>query len=160
MAEGFADSARVLWNSRLDGPVRYIRALALKSGGATTIAACRNADAVLPCHSELFDAGVIGALGSLLKMIANHSVGTDHVDLAAARAAGIVVTNTPDVLSDATAEIACLHGGSPGHWETLWRTGDGARRPGGGRTGARLRDPDPLPQPAPPAIRSRKRGGP
>ena len=72
------------------------------------IAACRNADAVLPCHSELFDAGVIGALGPRLKIIANHSVGTDHVDLAAARAAGIVVTNTPDVLSDATAEIAIL----------------------------------------------------
>jgi lactate dehydrogenase-like 2-hydroxyacid dehydrogenase len=82
--------------------------LALKSGGATTIAACRNADAVLPCHSELFDAGVIGALGPRLKIIANHSVGTDHVDLAAARAAGIVVTNTPDVLSDATAEVAIL----------------------------------------------------
>lgn len=74
----------------------------------TLIAACRNADAVLPCHSELFDAGVIGALGPRLKIIANHSVGTDHVDLAAARAAGIVVTNTPDVLSDATAEIAIL----------------------------------------------------
>jgi lactate dehydrogenase-like 2-hydroxyacid dehydrogenase len=81
---------------------------ALKSDGATTIAACRNADAVLPCYSELFDFGVIGALGSLLKIIANHSVGTDHVDLAAARAAGIVVTNTPDVLSDAPAEIAIL----------------------------------------------------
>jgi len=43
-----------------------------------------------------------------LKIIANHSVGVDHVDLAAAKNAGIVVTNTPDVLSDATAEIAML----------------------------------------------------
>ena len=72
------------------------------------IAACRTVDAVLPCHSEHFSAEVIAAIGSGLKIIANHSVGTDHVDLAAAKAAGVVVTNTPDVLSDATAEITIL----------------------------------------------------
>lgn len=72
------------------------------------IAACRSVDAVLPCHSERFSADVIAELGPRLKIIANHSVGTDHVDLAAAKAVGIVVTNTPDVLSDATAEIAIL----------------------------------------------------
>jgi lactate dehydrogenase-like 2-hydroxyacid dehydrogenase len=72
------------------------------------IAACRTVDAVLPCHSEHFSAEVIAAIGPGLKIIANHSVGTDHVDLAAAKAAGVVVTNTPDVLSDATAEIAIL----------------------------------------------------
>lgn len=72
------------------------------------IAACQGVDAVLPCHSERFDATVLQAVGPRLRIIANHSVGTDHVDLAAAGAAGIVVTNTPDVLSDATAEIAML----------------------------------------------------
>lgn len=72
------------------------------------IAVCQEADAVLPCHSEVFDAQVIAALPDRLKIIANHSVGVDHVDLAAAKARGIVVTNTPDVLSDATAEIAIL----------------------------------------------------
>ncbi|MFN3845099.1 MAG: 2-hydroxyacid dehydrogenase [Paracoccaceae bacterium] len=72
------------------------------------IATCRTVDAVLPCHSERFSADVIAELGPRLKIIANHSVGTDHVDLSAAKAAGIVVTNTPDVLSDATAEIAIL----------------------------------------------------
>ena len=72
------------------------------------IAACQNVDAVLPCHSENFSADVIAALPDRLKIIANHSVGVDHVDLAAAKARGIVVTNTPDVLSDATAEIAIL----------------------------------------------------
>ncbi|MCF8485390.1 MAG: D-glycerate dehydrogenase [Rhodobacteraceae bacterium] len=72
------------------------------------VAMCRQVDAVLPCHSERFSAEVIAELGPRLKIIANHSVGTDHVDLAAAAAAGIVVTNTPDVLSDATAEIAIL----------------------------------------------------
>jgi lactate dehydrogenase-like 2-hydroxyacid dehydrogenase len=72
------------------------------------IAKCQDADAVLPCHSEIFDAGVIAELPARLKVIANHSVGVDHVDLAAAKAKGIIVTNTPDVLSDATAEIAML----------------------------------------------------
>lgn len=71
-------------------------------------AACRNVDAVLPCHSERFDAATIAALPDRLRIIANHSVGVDHVDLAAAQARGITVTNTPDVLSDATAEIAML----------------------------------------------------
>ncbi|MEX0923417.1 MAG: D-glycerate dehydrogenase [Rhodovibrionaceae bacterium] len=69
---------------------------------------CQEVDAVLPCHSERFDAETIAALPERLKVIANHSVGVDHVDLAAAKARGIVVTNTPDVLSDATAEIAML----------------------------------------------------
>jgi len=69
---------------------------------------CQSVDAVLPCHTEHFTAEVIAALPARLRIIANHSVGVDHVDLAAARARGIVVTNTPDVLSDATAEIAML----------------------------------------------------
>lgn len=72
------------------------------------VAACQTVDAVLPCHSEKFSARVIKAISGRLKIIANHSVGTDHVDLLAAKAAGIVVTNTPDVLSEATAEIAIL----------------------------------------------------
>ena len=69
---------------------------------------CQSVDAVLPCHSEIFTAEVIAALPPRLKVIANHSVGVDHVDLAAAKAKGVIVTNTPDVLSDATAEIAML----------------------------------------------------
>jgi len=69
---------------------------------------CQNVDGVLPCHSERFSAKVIAALPKRLKIIANHSVGTDHVDLAAAAAHGVVVTNTPDVLSNTTAEIAFL----------------------------------------------------
>jgi lactate dehydrogenase-like 2-hydroxyacid dehydrogenase len=72
------------------------------------IARCQDVDAVLPCHSEIFSAEVIKALPARLKVIANHSVGVDHVDLAAATERGVIVTNTPDVLSDATAEIAML----------------------------------------------------
>jgi lactate dehydrogenase-like 2-hydroxyacid dehydrogenase len=65
-------------------------------------------DAVLPCHSERFSAEIMAKLPKSVKIIANHSVGTDHCDLKACKAAGVVVTNTPDVLSDATAEIAML----------------------------------------------------
>ncbi|SOB96315.1 2-hydroxyacid dehydrogenase [Thalassospira xiamenensis] len=72
------------------------------------IARCQDVDAVLPCHSEHFSADVIADLGDRLRIIANHSVGVDHVDLEAAKKAGITVTNTPDVLSDATAETAML----------------------------------------------------
>ncbi len=65
-------------------------------------------DAIVPCHSEIFNAEVAKQLGSQLKIIANHSVGVDHCDLPALKERGITVTNTPDVLSDATAEIAML----------------------------------------------------
>ncbi|MFT5218600.1 MAG: lactate dehydrogenase-like 2-hydroxyacid dehydrogenase [Planctomycetota bacterium] len=66
------------------------------------------ADAILPCHTEKFSADTIALMPSRVKAIANFSVGVDHVDLEAAKQKGIIVTNTPDVLSDATAEIALL----------------------------------------------------
>ncbi|MFM9044189.1 MAG: 2-hydroxyacid dehydrogenase [Solirubrobacterales bacterium] len=49
---------------------------------------------------------VIEAAGPDLRVVANFAVGYDNVDLKAAEAAGVVVTNTPDVLTDATAELA------------------------------------------------------
>jgi len=72
------------------------------------IAMSGRVDAILPCHSELFDAPTVARLHERLKIVANHSVGVDHCDLDALSARGITVTNTPDVLSDATAEIAML----------------------------------------------------
>ncbi len=66
------------------------------------------ADAVMPCHTERLSREVIERLPASVRAISNVSVGVDHVDLGAARSRGIVVTNTPDVLSDATAEIAIL----------------------------------------------------
>lgn len=65
-------------------------------------------DAIMPCHTEKFTAEVLARLPDCVKAIANFSVGVDHVDLQAAAARGIIVTNTPEVLSDATAEIAVL----------------------------------------------------
>ena len=72
------------------------------------IAMSAQVDAMVPCHSEQFSADVVAALDPRLKIVANHSVGVDHCDLPALKARGITVTNTPDVLSDATAEIAML----------------------------------------------------
>ena len=72
------------------------------------IARSHESDALMICHSELLSADVVAKLGSRLKIVANYSVGVDHCDLEALKSRGIVVTNTPDVLSDATAEIAML----------------------------------------------------
>lgn len=76
--------------------------------GDEIVARAAGADAILPCHTELLSAELIARLPDSVRIIANFSVGYDHVDIAAAKARGIVVTNTPDVLSDATAEIAIL----------------------------------------------------
>ena len=78
------------------------------SNGDDLIRMSAEVDAIIPCHSEIFNADVVSQLDSRLKIIANHSVGVDHCDLDALKNRGIVVTNTPDVLSDATAEIAML----------------------------------------------------
>jgi lactate dehydrogenase-like 2-hydroxyacid dehydrogenase len=72
------------------------------------IAMSARVDGMIPCHSEHFSADVVAQLDPRLKIVANHSVGVDHCDLDALKGAGVVVTNTPDVLSDATAEIAML----------------------------------------------------
>jgi len=72
------------------------------------VEAAEGAQAILACHTEKLTADVIARLPDTIRAIANFSVGVDHVDLAAAKARGIVVTNTPDVLADATAEIAML----------------------------------------------------
>ncbi len=65
-------------------------------------------DAILPCATELFSADVIDRLPESVRILASYSVGYNHIDTDAARARGLIVTNTPDVLSDATAEIAIL----------------------------------------------------
>lgn len=72
------------------------------------IALTQGADVILPCHTEKLSADVIARLPASIKSIVCFSVGVDYVDLAAAKARNIIVTNTPDVLTDATAEIAML----------------------------------------------------
>lgn len=68
----------------------------------------QGADAIIPCHTEKLTAEVINRLPDSIRAISSFSVGYDHIDLDAAKARGIIVTNTPEVLSDATAEIAML----------------------------------------------------
>jgi lactate dehydrogenase-like 2-hydroxyacid dehydrogenase len=72
------------------------------------IALAQGVDIILPCHTEKFSADVIARLPASVKAIVCFSVGVDYVDLAAAKGRNIIVTNTPDVLTDATAEIAML----------------------------------------------------
>ena len=72
------------------------------------IARAEGADAIMPCHTEKFTADVISRLPERVKVIANFSVGYDHVDTQAAKKRGLVVTNTPEVLSDATAELTIM----------------------------------------------------
>jgi lactate dehydrogenase-like 2-hydroxyacid dehydrogenase len=76
--------------------------------GEELLALSEGADAILPCHTEHLNAEVIRRLPDRIRAIANFSVGVDHCDLDAARQRGIIVTNTPDVLTDATAELTML----------------------------------------------------
>jgi lactate dehydrogenase-like 2-hydroxyacid dehydrogenase len=72
------------------------------------VARAEGADAILCCPGDVLDAKTIAALPASVKVIGTFSVGYDHVDVAAAKARGIKVCNTPDVLSVATAECAIL----------------------------------------------------
>jgi lactate dehydrogenase-like 2-hydroxyacid dehydrogenase len=65
-------------------------------------------DGLLITITDRLDAQAIAALPASIRIIATVSVGIDHIDVKAAAARGIMVTNTPDVLTDATAEIAIL----------------------------------------------------
>ncbi len=63
-------------------------------------------DAILCLLTETIDAEVMEAAGPRLRVISNMAVGYDNIDVPAATARGIIVTNTPDVLTDATADLA------------------------------------------------------
>lgn len=65
-------------------------------------------DGVLTCPADPLNAETIGRLDASIKIISTFSVGYEHIDLKAAAARGIPVTNTPDVLTDATADVALL----------------------------------------------------
>ena len=72
------------------------------------ISGATGADYMLVTATERLSADVIARLPSGLKAVATYSVGYDHIDVPAARARGLTVTNTPDVLTDATADVAML----------------------------------------------------
>jgi lactate dehydrogenase-like 2-hydroxyacid dehydrogenase len=64
------------------------------------------ADGILALLTTTVDDAYLDAAGPGLRVVANYGVGVNNVDLAAARARGVVVANTPDVLTRATAELA------------------------------------------------------
>src|SRR5210317_1749522 len=72
---------------------------------AQLIDAMQRAHVLVPTVTDRIDADVIAAAGPQLKLIASFGTGVDHIDLKAARRAGIIVTNTPGVLTEDTADV-------------------------------------------------------
>ena len=72
------------------------------------ISQSNDCDGILTSLTEKLDADTISKLSGKIKIISNFAVGVGNIDLDAAKKRNIVVTNTPDVLTDATAEIAML----------------------------------------------------
>ena len=68
----------------------------------------KDCDGILSSITDVFDANIISKLSNKIKIISNFAVGFGNVDIDAATKKNIVVTNTPDVLTNATAEIAML----------------------------------------------------
>lgn len=91
------------------------------------VSAAEGMDAMMICGSEKITPALLEALPDSVRMIATYSVGHEHIDLAAARAHGVTITNTPKVLDAAVAEVAmlCLLGAARrGHeGQTLVRQG-------------------------------------
>lgn len=67
--------------------------------------AMETADVLVPTISDSIDAALIAKAGEKLRLIANYGAGVDHIDVATARQRGILVSNTPGVLTDDTADM-------------------------------------------------------
>ena len=96
-------------------------------GPADLARLAQDVDGILTCSTERWSAELVAALPDRVGIIASFSVGYEHLDIAACRARGIVATNTPGVLTEATADTAmlCLLGAARRAWEgeTLVREG-------------------------------------
>ncbi|MBB4284566.1 2-hydroxyacid dehydrogenase [Roseospira goensis] len=68
-------------------------------------AAMAEADVLVPTVTDRIDAAVLSQAGPNLRLIANFGTGVDHIDVASAHQRGITVTNTPDVLTEDTADM-------------------------------------------------------
>ena len=69
------------------------------------VTAMREADVLVPTITDEIDAGLIAQAGEKLRLIANYGAGVDHIDVETARRRGILVSNTPGVLTDDTADM-------------------------------------------------------
>ncbi len=72
---------------------------------AELIEAVKTADVLVPTVTDRIDSAILSQAGDSLRLIANYGTGVDHIDLASARQRGITVTNTPDVLTEDTADM-------------------------------------------------------
>jgi len=70
--------------------------------------AMNRADVLVPTITDNISAGLIGAAGENLKLIANYGAGFDHIDVQTALSRGIMVSNTPGVSADDTADVAMM----------------------------------------------------
>ncbi len=68
-------------------------------------AAMKRADVLVPTLTDRIDAGMLAGAGERLKLIANYGAGVDHIDIATARQRGVLVSNTPDVTAEDTADM-------------------------------------------------------
>ena len=107
---------------------------------AALIEAVATADALVPTVTDRIDAEVIAAAGDALRLIANYGTGVDHIELAAAHGRNITVTNTPDVLTEDTADMTMalilavprrlaegerlMRAGEWGGWSPTWMLGN------------------------------------
>ncbi len=111
------------WTERAMAALREDYEVALFEGDLTSeafFAALAGADALCPVFYDAIDQALIERLPKRIRLIATFGVGTDRIDIAAAGEAGITVSNTPEVVTEATADltiglmIAALRGFSPG----------------------------------------------
>ena len=72
---------------------------------AELIEAVKTADVIVPTVTDRIDAAILSQTSENLRLVANYGTGIDHIDLATARQRGITITNTPDVLTEDTADM-------------------------------------------------------
>lgn len=72
---------------------------------AALVAALQGCDVLVPTLTDEIDATLLGQAGERLKLIANYGAGVDHIDVATARQRGILVSNTPGVVTEDTADM-------------------------------------------------------
>ena len=76
-----------------------------KMGRDELALAMRGADVLVPCVTDQIDANLLAQAGERLKLIANYGAGVDHIDVQSARQRGILVSNTPGVVTEDTADM-------------------------------------------------------
>lgn len=69
------------------------------------VEAVKHADVLVPTLTDVIDVGLLAKAGNRLKLIANYGAGVDHIDVASARQRGVLISNTPGVTAEDTADM-------------------------------------------------------